>query len=344
MAKMPHLASFMTSTMFLFCSLSITILNTTNADVGVCYGMLGDNLPSKQEVIALYNQNNIQRMRLYVRAVVVLGALVASTLGFLFGFATEVLERIANSQAEADAWVQNNIKNYPNVKIRYIAVGNEINPGDSAAQFLVPAMEKIQSSLSTAGLGIKVSSAIHTGTLGESYPPSKGSFNREFKPILDPLIQFLVNNNSPLLVNVYPYFSYTQNMDQISLDYALFTASGPVVFDDQLHHLHLYLRFLLHRLSSPSTPPNPSIPLQFIFSVDRANLANVRSQEVSFNDEVAVAFEKKIVSFIVENAVKNELNKAYSKKAKKTRHSADLALACLWLFLFHVFWVYYDKM
>ncbi|GKV35271.1 hypothetical protein SLEP1_g43572 [Rubroshorea leprosula] len=56
----------------------------------------------------------------------------------------------------------------------------------------------------------------------------------------------------------------------------------------------------------------------------RANLANVRSQEVSFNDEVAVAFEKKIVSFIVENAVKNELNKAYSKKAKKTRHSLSV--------------------
>ncbi|GKU92151.1 hypothetical protein SLEP1_g5918 [Rubroshorea leprosula] len=55
-----------------------------------------------------------------------------------------------------------------------------------------------------------------------------------------------------------------------------------------------------------------------------ANLVQMRSQEVFFNDEVeqlknevAAAFEKKIVSFIVENVVKNELNKAYCKKAKK---------------------------
>ncbi|GKU89783.1 hypothetical protein SLEP1_g3877 [Rubroshorea leprosula] len=195
MAKIPSLTSkpgFMTSTMLLF-SLLMAILNTTSAKVGVCYGLLGNNLPSKQEVIVLYKQHNIQRMRLY-------------------GPDHDALQALGGSNIELML----------------------------AAPFIVPAMEKIQNSLNGAGLGIKVSTAIHTGTLGVSYPPSKGSFNTGYKQILDPLIRFLVKNNSPLLVNVYPYFSYIGNMKNIHLEYALFTAPGPVVFDQKLQYQNLF--------------------------------------------------------------------------------------------------------
>ncbi|GLT59298.1 hypothetical protein SLA2020_321260 [Shorea laevis] len=243
MAKIPSLASkpgFMTSAMLLFCLL-VAIPNTTSATVGVCYGLRGDNLPSKQEVIALYNQHNIQIMRLYGPDHDALQALDGSNIELMLGVPNEDLKGIANGQAVADAWVQNNIKNYPTVKFRCITVGNEINPWDSAAPFIVPAMmEKIQNSLNAAGLGIKVSTAIHTGELAESYPPSKGSFKTEYKQILDPLIGFLVKNNSPLLVNVYSYFSYIENMKNIHLEYALFTAPGPVVFDQKLQYQNLF--------------------------------------------------------------------------------------------------------
>ncbi|GAY60829.1 hypothetical protein CUMW_205180 [Citrus unshiu] len=56
----------MVSIILLQLGLLVATLDTTSAQIGVCYGMLGDNLLSKSNVIALYNQNNIRKMRIYV--------------------------------------------------------------------------------------------------------------------------------------------------------------------------------------------------------------------------------------------------------------------------------------
>ncbi|GER44477.1 glucan endo-1 3-beta-glucosidas [Striga asiatica] len=203
------------------------VLNVTDAQVGVCYGMLGNNLPPASDVVALYKQHNITMMRLFDPSQPALEALRDSNIDVILGIPNSDLQYLAASQANADAWVQKNINNFTNVKFKYIAVGNEVDPSQRASVLL--AMQNIHKSVSTANLEIKVSTVIDTGLIANSYPPENGTFGSDVFPYITPIVRFLVDNSGPLLVNVYPYFAYINNKAQISLDYALFTSSGVVM-------------------------------------------------------------------------------------------------------------------
>lgn len=189
--------------------------------IGVCYGRLGDNLPSERDVVDLYKSNNIGQIRLYAPDQSVLNALRGSNLDVLLGVPNSDLAALAS---DASAWVQNNVRAfYPDVKIKYIAVGNEVKPGDAQAGSVLPAMQKVHDALAAAGLQdqIKVSTAVEMGLLGNSYPPEAGEFSADAKPYVSPIVQFLVDHGSPLLANVYPYFAHIYDKKNVPLDYAL---------------------------------------------------------------------------------------------------------------------------
>ncbi|KAB1201454.1 Glucan endo-1,3-beta-glucosidase, basic isoform [Morella rubra] len=181
-------------------------------------------------------------MRLYGPNRVAQTALSGTNIELMLGVPSKRIHAIASSQAAADAWIQSNVKSYYNVNFKNIAVGNEIAPGDPNTAYIVLAMQNLQTAINNAGLGnrIKVSTAVSPVALAESFPPSKAYFKSEYRPLLDPIIGFLAKENSPLLVNLYPYYSYINNIRNVPLPYALFTSPSVVVQDGPLGYKNIF--------------------------------------------------------------------------------------------------------
>jgi hypothetical protein len=198
-------------------------------------------------------------MRIYEPYPTTLDALRGSNIELIIGILNDKLQGLTDAGA-ATTWVQDNIRNYsPDVKFKYIAVGNEVHPGDAAAQFVLPAMQNIHNAIVAANLQdqIKVSTAIDSTLLNDdSFLPSTRSFRDS--SYTTPIINFLVTNGAPLLANIYPYFSYTDNPQSISLPYALFTSPGVVVQDGNLGYQNLFdalldsLYFAVERAGAPN--------------------------------------------------------------------------------------------
>ena len=156
------------------------------------------------------------------------------------------LQGLATNASIAQQWVQSNVLNFwPSVKIKHVVVGNEINPVGSSsefAQYVLPAIQNIYQAIRAQGLQdlIKVTTAIDMTLLGNSYPPSQSYFRTDVRSYLDPIIGYLVYANAPLLANVLPYFSYSNNPIDISLSYALFNSTNVVVWDGQYGYQNLF--------------------------------------------------------------------------------------------------------
>ncbi|KAK4380111.1 hypothetical protein RND71_001973 [Anisodus tanguticus] len=80
--------------------------------IGVCYGMLGNNLPNHWEVIQLYKPRNIGRLRLYDLNHGALQALRGSNIEVMLGLSNSDVEHIVSGMEHAKWWVQKNIRDF----------------------------------------------------------------------------------------------------------------------------------------------------------------------------------------------------------------------------------------
>uniref|UniRef100_A0ACD5XGR4 Uncharacterized protein n=1 Tax=Avena sativa TaxID=4498 RepID=A0ACD5XGR4_AVESA len=208
--------------------LIMTSLPAGVQSIGVCYGIIGSNLPSPHDVVQLYRSLGISSMRVYSVEPPALNALRGTGIGLILGTTNADVALLAASASHAASWIQTNVRPYyPDVRINYIAVGNELT--GSAAQSIPNAMRNLIDALRAVGLGdIKVSTAVRMDVLATSFPPSAGAFAQSY---MTDVARLLATTGMPLLANVYPYFAYKGNVGEIDLRYATFQPGAPPVKD-----------------------------------------------------------------------------------------------------------------
>ncbi|GAA0165860.1 glucosidase [Lithospermum erythrorhizon] len=212
---------------FLFSSLSQNAWSNTNGSIGINYGRIANDLPVPSQVVKLLLSQGVTKVKLYDADSTVLTALSGTGISVTVAMPNGQLESAATSQSFTDTWVQSNIMAYyPKTNIDSIAVGNEVfvDPQNTTS-YLVPAMHNVYASLVKYDVAstIKVSSPIALSALGNSYPPSSGSFKPDLvELVIKPMLSFLNQTGSYIMANAYPFFAYMADTKTISLDYALF--------------------------------------------------------------------------------------------------------------------------
>ncbi|GAB4839002.1 hypothetical protein Ancab_028532 [Ancistrocladus abbreviatus] len=276
---------------------------SNGSTIGICYGRNADDLPTPDKVAQLVKQHNIKYVRIYDSNIDVLKAFANTGVELMIGITNLDLLAFAQFQSNVDTWMKNNIlPYYPATKITHITVGAEVTEalGNVSAQ-VVPAMQNVFTALRKAGLHkrIKVSSTHSLGVLSRSFPPSAGAFNSSYAYFLKPMLEFLADNQSPFMVDIYPYYAYRDATNNVSLDYALFESSSEVVdpntgllytnmFDAQIDALYfalMALNFKTIKIMVTETGwPSKGSPREKAATPDNAQIYNTNLIRHVIND------------------------------------------------------------
>ncbi|KAL9237941.1 hypothetical protein vseg_012432 [Gypsophila vaccaria] len=216
-------------------------LHLSDAQVGVLYGTMGDNLPAPKDVIGgLLVSNNITRVRLLEPNKEALTALKGKNIEVLLGYPNEPI--LTPDPKLIEQWVAANVKAYvPDVKITHIVVGTDMsrNSDHNKYSFTVfQVMELIHNSLQKQGIkDVKITTACDPSImmqLNANPAPSTSQLWNESATFLKDVLKFISDNGAPLFVNMHPYYEFVRHQKEVKLDFALFTAKGNCLTDGKM--------------------------------------------------------------------------------------------------------------
>ncbi|KAG0616156.1 hypothetical protein M758_5G094300 [Ceratodon purpureus] len=227
--------------------LALVQLYAAEANLGINYGRLGNDLPRPEEVAELVQSIGVKHIKIFDYDKKIIRAFDHTDINLIVCVPNQEIIGLARSAKAARTFVHNHIDKRVNAaaKITYIVVGNEILSGiPEIWPALVPAMWQIHSALVHYELDekIKISTPHSMGVLAASYPPSAGVFGDNIKTsIMEPMLNFLKLTGSTFMMNIYPYFPFRDDPVNISPAYALFLNNTGV--DDPntgLHYSNLF--------------------------------------------------------------------------------------------------------
>ncbi|KAJ6902121.1 hypothetical protein NC651_019787 [Populus alba x Populus x berolinensis] len=219
-----HMATTATTSITTALLIISTLLHfsTTAFAIGVNYGTLANNLPSPSQVASfLKTQTTIDSIKIFDTNPDILRAFANSNITVTVTIGNGDIPALVDVNA-ASQWVANNIKPYyPQTRIKLIAVGNEILFTGNKVWIsrLVPCMKSLHQALVHAGIkDVQVSTPHTLGIMHNSVQPSAARIRPGYdRVIFAPMLQFLRQTKSPLMVNPYPYFSYSPSMENYIL-------------------------------------------------------------------------------------------------------------------------------
>ncbi|XP_074277072.1 putative glucan endo-1,3-beta-glucosidase BG4 [Silene latifolia] len=114
----------------------VVLAHNILAEIGVCYGLNGNNLPCPTQVVDLYRNQGFTKMRIYEPYPEVLDALRGSGIRLVLGVRNQDIPQLASGQEAAES-----------------CVGNEVVPGEFSESVL-PAMQNLQNVLTNNNLDL----------------------------------------------------------------------------------------------------------------------------------------------------------------------------------------------
>ncbi|CAA2965202.1 glucan endo-1,3-beta-glucosidase 1 [Olea europaea subsp. europaea] len=215
-------------------SLSIGIKVQQDKDepyVGVNIGTDVSNLLSPADLIAFLQLQKITHVRLYDADAGILKALAKTKIRVIVSVPNNQLLAIGSSNVTAATWIGRNVAAYyPETLITAVAVGDEVlTTVPSSVPMLMPAIESLYSALVAANLHnqIKISTPNAASIVLDPFPPSQAFFNQSLSSVISQLLQFCSRTQSPLMMNLYPYYVFMENKGVVPLDNSLFKPLTP---------------------------------------------------------------------------------------------------------------------